>query len=193
MGMRLLILGAGCFGRAVCEAVQQRGDGEVLGFLDDRAGDLADVGGLPVLGRCSDLGHASACDARLVLAIGRNADRERLAQDIARRGLALHTVVHPQAVLARSAYLGEGSIVMAGAVLGAGVRLGRGCIINYGAVLDHDCQLDDFARLGAGACLGGGVHLGKRCHVQEGAVVLAGTRVLPDITVSPPMGWPSAV
>jgi sugar O-acyltransferase (sialic acid O-acetyltransferase NeuD family) len=192
MGQPVLILGAGGFGRAVCETLLQQGGTTVLGFLDDRAGDLAEVDGLPLLGRCSDLGLAAARGARLVLAIGRNADRARLAQHSAGLGLALHTVLHPQAVVARSARIGEGSIVMAGAVLGANVRLGRGCIVNYGAVLDHDCQLDDFARLGAGACLGGAVHLGAGCHVQEGAVVPAGSRVWPDDAVLPAPHQPPA-
>ncbi len=187
MGLPVLIVGAGGFGRAVLQALQQRGGSPVLGFLDDRAGDLAEVDGMPVLGRCGDLGLALARGARLVLAIGRNAERERLALGICGQGLALHTVVHPQAVVAGNARIGDGSIVMAGAVLGAGVRLGRGCIVNYGAVLDHDCQLDDFARLGAGACLGGAVHLGARSHVQEGAVVPAGSRLWPDDTVPPPL------
>lgn len=192
MGLPVLIVGAGGFGRAVLQALQQRGGSPVLGFLDDRAGDLAEVDGLPVLGRCSDLALALDRGARLVLAIGRNAERERLASGIGEQGLTLHTVVHSQAVVAGNARIGEGSIVMAGAVLGAGVRLGRGCIVNYGAVLDHDCQLDDFARLGAGACLGGAVHLGTRSHVQEGAVVPTGSRVGPDDTVLAPLTRASA-
>jgi sugar O-acyltransferase (sialic acid O-acetyltransferase NeuD family) len=188
----VLILGAGGFGRAVCEALQLQGGTTVLGFLDDRAGTLAEVDGLPVLGRCDDLDLACARGASLALAIGRNADRERLALAIDSCGLALQSVVHPQAVVARSARIGAGSIVMAGAVLGANVRLGRGCIVNYGAVLDHDCQLDAFVRMGAGACLGGAVHLGAACHVQEGAVVPAGTRVAPGVTVPPPPPCPPA-
>ena len=192
MGNPVLILGAGGFGRAVCEALLRQGGSIVLGFLDDRAGELPEVDGLPVLGGCGDLGLASARGASLVLAIGSNAVRERLALAAAGLGVSLHTLVHPQAVVAGSAHIGDGSIVMAGAVLGTGVRLGRGCIVNYGAVLDHDCKLGDFARLGAGACLGGAVHLGARCHVQDGAVVSAGTRVPPDDTIEPPVNRPIA-
>lgn len=177
MNTAVLIVGAGGFGRAVCESLRSQPGITVIGYLDDRAGEVDTVDGLPLLGRCDDLGIAVAHGARLVLAIGRNAVRERLGQAAQDAGLGLMPVIDRQAVVAGSAQVGDGCIVMAGAVLGAGVRLGRACIVNYGAVLDHDCRLDDYCLLGAGACLGGGVRLGARTHVREGAVVPAGTQV----------------
>lgn len=191
MATPVLIVGAGGFGRAVREALRARPGIEVLGFLDDRAGSLPSVDGLPVLGPCNDFATAAARDARLVVAIGRNADRERISQAAQAAGLGLMAVIHHQAVVADNACIGEGSIVMAGAVLGAAVQLGAGCIVNYGAVLDHDCQLEAFARVGAGGCLGGGARLGRRAVVHEGAVVRAGGQVAEDDEVPPPVSGPS--
>ena len=191
MSIPVLIVGAGGFGRAVAQALRGRQGLLLLGFLDDRAAQLPEVDGLPVLGVCADVDSARQNGAQLVLAIGSNVDRERLGRAGLQAGLTLLTVVHHQAWVADNARVGAGSIVMAGAVVGAGVRLGLGCIVNYGAVLDHDCQVQDFARIGAGASLGGGARLGARAHVHEGAVLPAGFELPTDAALLSPFHLPA--
>jgi hypothetical protein len=64
--------------------------------------------------------HAVAEQA--IVAIGNNALREKLIQQLAEVGFKLATVVHPQAFVSPSAILGAGSAVMAGAIVGTEAR-----------------------------------------------------------------------
>jgi sugar O-acyltransferase (sialic acid O-acetyltransferase NeuD family) len=179
---RVLILGAGGFGRAVADALGMAGGLVVAGFLDDRGGDLGRVLGLPVLGRIADLPQLRVRCDRLVVAIGDNHRRAELAAWVLEHELALQTVVHPRATVSTHAVLGDGAMVMAGAVVGTEVRLGRCAIVNAGAVVDHHAQVGDCAHLGVGALMAGGSRLGHRAWLQEGAVLRAGQQV-PDDTV----------
>lgn len=165
--MRVLILGAGGHGRAVCEAARDAGF-EVAGFLDGRA-PLPDVLGLPVLGP-----EAAHDGGPLLIALGDNAARLAAADRLA---VPLPVLLHPSAVRARSAEIAEGAVVMPRAVLGAQARVGRLALVNTGAIVEHDVELGEGAHIAPGAVLCGGVRIGR------GALVGAGAVVAPNIEV----------
>lgn len=165
--MRVTIWGAGGHGRAVAEAARDAG-WAVAGFLDDRA-PLPPVLGLPVLG-----GAAAWDGGPLLLAVGDGAARLALA---ARLEAALPVLVHPSAVVARSAALEPGAVAMPRAVLGAQARVGRLVIVNTAAVVEHDCVLEEGVHVAPGAVLCGGVRVGARAVVGAGAVVAPGLSV----------------
>lgn len=172
--MRVVILGAGGHGRAVCEAALDAGFA-VAGFLDSRA-PLPPVLGLPVLG--DEAAHGGL---PVLVALGDGA--ARLAAG-ARLGLALPVLLHPSTVRARSAELAAGAVVMPRAVLGAQARIGRLALVNTGAIVEHDCVLGDGAHVAPGAVLCGGVRLGARAVIGAGAVVAPGVSVGADAVVA---------
>jgi sugar O-acyltransferase (sialic acid O-acetyltransferase NeuD family) len=171
--MRVVILGAGGHGMAVCEAARDAGF-EVAGFLDRRA-PLPAVLGLPVLGT-----EAAHDGSPLLLGLGTNA--VRLAAAL-RLGGPLPVLFHPSAVRARSAELAEGAVVMPRAVLGAQARIGRLALVNTGAIVEHDAELAEGAHAGPGAVLCGGVRIGARALVGAGAVVAPGVFIGADAVV----------
>lgn len=176
----IVIVGAGGFGRALLDAIGEMPALQVLGFLDDRFAALREVDGVPLLAAAGDFAAVRESRPAVVLAIGHNPTRERLAGLAHAADLRLQTIVHPRAHVPRSARLGEGCIVMAGVTLGANVEAGMGCVLNYGAVLDHDVSLQPWSRVGVGACLGSAVKLGQRALVHDGTVVPAGQILLDD-------------
>ncbi len=165
--MRVLILGAGGHGRAVCEAAWDAGF-EVAGFLDGRA-PLPDMLGLPVLGT-----EAAHDGGPVLIALGNNAARRAAA---ARLGAPLPVLLHPSVIRARSAEIAEGAVVMPRAVLGAQARIGRLALVNTGAIVEHDVELAEGAHIGPGAVLCGGVRIGAGALVGAGAVVAPNVRV----------------
>lgn len=164
--MRVLILGAGGHGRAVCEAARDAGF-DVAGFLDDR-GPLPEMLGLPVLGPEGFAGGA------LLIALGANAARLAAA---ARFPADLPVLLHPSVIRAGSAEVAAGAVIMPRAVLGALARIGRLALINTGAIVEHDVTIGAGAHVGPGAILCGGVSLGAEALVGAGAVVAPNIRV----------------
>ena len=83
---RLLIIGAGGYGRAVAEAAMAMGGHTVVGFVDDRWPALMPIWGLPVVGRLADLPGLRLMSEAVVPAIG-NTLAHDLRLEVEPRGL----------------------------------------------------------------------------------------------------------
>jgi sugar O-acyltransferase (sialic acid O-acetyltransferase NeuD family) len=174
----LVVFGAGGHGKVVCDILLSAGE-TVFGFVDE-AKVGARVLDLPVIGGASWL---VGKDARVALGVGDNAARARIAEECVRAGASLVTAIHPTAVVARSATVEEGAVVMALAVVNAEARIARGAIVNTAAVIEHDCVVGEFAHVSPNATLAGGCIVKTRAHLGIGASMLPGTTVGEDAVV----------
>jgi sugar O-acyltransferase (sialic acid O-acetyltransferase NeuD family) len=129
-------------------------------------------------------------DVPLVLAVGRNGERAELSAVL---GARFGQAIHPSALIAASARIGEGTVVLHGAIVQPNASIGRHVLINTGASVDHDCRVGDHAHISPRAALSGHVEVGEGTHIGVGAVVIpkvkigrwcrigAGTVVIRDI------------
>jgi sugar O-acyltransferase (sialic acid O-acetyltransferase NeuD family) len=182
---RLLVVGAGGHGRSVAEAAELSGHFEVVGFLDDSLPIGTTVLRAPVLGAVASLSDHQAASDCAIVAIGNNAVREKVTQQLVRAGLTLATVVHPRACVSPSAVVGNGATIMAGAILGTEARLGIGAIVNCGAVVDHHATVEDYGHLGVNASMAGCSLLGQGAWMQAGAALGYGVKVPGGVTLPP--------
>jgi sugar O-acyltransferase (sialic acid O-acetyltransferase NeuD family) len=163
------VYGAGGHAQVVIDFLAARGVG-VRNMYNDAPGNQhpASRNVLPGIRR---LGPAAfpLLDVPLILAVGRNGERAELAQVLdARFGQA----IHPTAIVAASARIGEGTVVLHGAIVQANASLGRHVLINTAASVDHDCVVEDFAHVSPKAALSGHVTVGEGTHIGVGAVVI---------------------
>ena len=110
----------------------------------------------------------------------------RFAVEAEARALGLSSfpaLVDPTAVVARTAALGEGSVVNAAAVLAGGASVGRFVHINRSASVGHHNVVEDYATLGPGCVLAGKVRIGRGAFVGAGAVCAPEIHVGRDATV----------
>jgi sugar O-acyltransferase (sialic acid O-acetyltransferase NeuD family) len=184
---RALVIGGADQGRQVIDAILTAGVHEVVGVLDRALVHGTVVSGVPVLGTDDELvERATEVDAdAYVVAIGDNATRGMVLAlaALAAPEMTALTVLHPTAVVARDAVVGEGSILLAGCVVGNGARVGRGVLLGIRSSIDHDGVIDDHASLGPGATTGGTVHIGKATAVGLGANVIHGVTIGADTVV----------
>ena len=175
----IVVFGAGGHGKVVCDILVCAGE-TVLGFVDDRTAAGVLVLGLPVLGGASWLEGRSA---RVALGVGDNVSRERVADACLKAGATLVTAIHPRAVVAASATVAAGAVVMALAVINPDARIERGAIVNTAAVIEHDCVIGAFAHVSPNAAMGGNCTVLARAHLGVGASMLPGTTVGEDAIV----------
>jgi sugar O-acyltransferase (sialic acid O-acetyltransferase NeuD family) len=173
---RLLIVGASGHARVVADIARRMGSFEITGVCN-RSG-TGEFEGIPVIARDVDvpaLWRLKAFDLACI-AIGDNWDRAHAVEIITKEepAIAFATLIHPRAVVADPASIGEGTVVMAGAVVNPGAVIGRHAVLNTNCSVDHDCQIGDFASISPGAALGGNVKLGYCSFVGIGAAVNQG-------------------
>ena len=172
----LLIWGAGGHGKVVLDTARSTGRFERIVFLDD---DSVKAGhtycDCPLISGPEEL-HRFAGGA-FIVAIGDNRTRARCFGSALENGLLPTALVHTTAVIASSASIGRGTVVMPGVIVNAGAVIGENCIINTGAIVEHDCRIANHVHISPRVVLGGGVCVGPLAHIGIGAVVL------PDATV----------
>jgi len=171
--MRIAIVGAGGHGRVALDCLRVgSGDDVDLAFFDDRWAEVREVDGVQVVGPLEALYEAPEWD-HVFVAVGGNATRQRVAEDLVRRGRRLVTIVHPHTAISPRATIGDGTIVVAGGVVNAGARVGRCVILNTLSSVGHDCVVESFAQIASGVNLGGGA------VIERGAFLGIGAKVVP--------------
>lgn len=173
---RLIIIGASGHGKVVADLARLNGYDDIV-FLD---GDTAvrECAGKPVLGPDT---MAPEIDGDVFVAVGNAGARKRLMERNA--GRSFPVLIHPSAVVAEGAVIGEGSAVMAGAVINTEARIGRGCIVNTSSSVDHDCEVGDYCHIAVGAHLCGTVAIGNETWIGAGAVVSNNVSICGKCTV----------
>ncbi len=181
----LRVVGVGGHGRVVADALlAAHSECEVQGYDDAPSWQGRDwFGGRLCLGAAADARRDLPAQGFLHIAVGINAIRQRLAEQLQLDESCWASVVHPRAVVSAHARVQAGSFVAANAVLAPQAQLGRGVIVNHAAVVDHDVVLGDFCHVAPGAVLGGGSALGARVLLGAGAVVLPGVRICDDAVI----------
>jgi sugar O-acyltransferase (sialic acid O-acetyltransferase NeuD family) len=176
---KLVVFGAGGHAKVVIDIIEQQGNYEIAGLLDD---DLKHQGsrffGYPVLGTRADLPALRSAQLRhAIVTIGDNASRAAVAAYLDQHGWRFASAVHPRASIGRGVEIGPGSVVMAGCVVNADACLGGQVIINTGATVDHDCRIEDAAHIAPGCHLCGGVSVGQGSLLGAGSTVTPGVRI----------------
>ena len=172
---RLVIVGAGGFGREVLDVVDainaSGGAIEFLGFLDDGPvnKDLLEVRGATVLGGSDRIG---ALDCAYVVGVVDPSVRRRFDGQFSAVRLPAAVLVHPSATVGSQVTLGPGSIICAQASITTNVAIGRHCHLNLHATVGHDTTIGSYVTLMPGANLSGSVVLGDDVTVGTGASVI---------------------
>ncbi len=169
----IALIGGGGHAKVVISTLQEAGQSVVAIFDDDSAKWGTQLLGIPVKGPVLELSGAGFRKA--VIAVGNNATRERIADQV--KDVEWVTAVHPWSYIHPSVKLGEGCVVFAGAIVQPDTSIGAHAIINTGATVDHDCLLSDYVHIAPGAHLAGDVQIKRGALIGIGAAVGPGRQI----------------
>ncbi|MCD8327078.1 MAG: NeuD/PglB/VioB family sugar acetyltransferase [Lachnospiraceae bacterium] len=182
----LLIIGAGGCGREVLqwakdvntalirEGKQPRWN--IKGFLDDNPraldGKKCDI---CVLSSVDD--YEISENDEFICSIGSSVIRERVMDKMKERGAAFTGIVHPTAIVADSAVLGEAVIIYPFALISDNAVIGDGCIVNMYSSIAHDSKLGRYCTISAHCDVTGMCTLGEHVFMGTTSNLVPSSRV----------------
>ena len=162
---KLLILGAGGYGKTIADMASQLGCYGQIAFLDDGREDI------DILGKCADYARFADADTDVYPAFGSNEVRMKWLSVLMESGVPVPTLVHPRAYVSPTATLGAGTTVLPMAVVNTGVTVKMGCIVNIGALIDHDSVIEEGVHLAPGAIVKAENRIPAGSKINSGEVI----------------------
>lgn len=199
---RLLIVGAGGFGREVytwaSQIPPQDREWQSAFFLDANPNALQAVGwDVPIIGDPES--YMPTANDRILCAIGCVETKVRIFRRLSAQGATFATLVHPTSIVGPECHIGKGCILCPYTVLTCNVTVGDNTAINIHTGIGHDvvvgshCMISGHVELMGHVTVGNQVFIGGHAaiipsaQVGDGATVGAGSvvlrRVHPNTTV----------
>ena len=181
---KILVYGAGGFGKVVIDAIEKETKYEILGVLDDNT-NIHGINyyGYLVIGGFDRLKGNDYKECSLIVAIARPNVRENLYRQIESLGYDLTSIIHPSAQIAKDVSIGSGTIILANAVINTGAKIGTSVIVNTSAIIEHECIIGDFTHIAPGVNLAGAGVVGKGSFIGIGASVIEFIRIGENSTI----------
>ena len=181
---KLLLVGAGGFGRMVAEQAMLQYD---CAFVDDGQVVGAENCGIPVVGGLANLPELRKEYGLLVVGIGNNRFRAQVYEKAKTLGYAFPNIVAPSVYISPYSKLGCGCVVLQNACIQNGASVGSGVLLNAGTEVHCDAAVGDYALIytnsvvRTGATVGNFARIGSNCTICNHATVLDGADI-PDCT-----------
>ncbi|MCG9970412.1 acetyltransferase [Christiangramia crocea] len=172
----MIIYGASGHAKVIIDIIKLM-DGHSIDFVLDDDPKVKNLLGFEVKHQLTD----DMKDEKLVLAIGNNLIRHKLANKL-QQGYC-SALIHASAVISENVNINEGSVVMANAVINSSTVIGKHCIINSGAIVEHDVKMEDFVHISPGSTVTGNVNIGKGTQIGAGATIIPGLQIGKWVTV----------
>jgi len=141
-------------------------DIEVIGLaLDDHSGGDS-VGGYPILCDIKDAydAYRDFEDVKFIYQLYRPdvmRERTQILMDLKIPPDKFYTFVHPSVVLAKSAKVGYGNVLMANVVVDSHVQIGNFNTVYSGTLICHDTVIGNNNYLAGQVCIGSGLSIGN--------------------------------
>lgn len=178
---KIMIIGNGGHAKVVKDIINASEKYDLAGFLDDAINELYEEDGL-IYDSLTNI-NAYRNEYLFHIAIGNNAIRKRIFEELkidVNRFPVLH---HPTAVISSSVQIGFGSVAMANTVINADTQIGNHVIINTASVIEHDNKIDNYTHISPNATLTGNITVGEFSQIGAGATIIPNKTVGKNVIV----------
>lgn len=183
----LILIGGGGHCRSCIDVIEAGGEFSIAGILDLPEHVGMEIMGYRVSGTDSDLPSLIPKVRNYLITVGQiksSAVRQELFRRVKEAGGRLPVIISPHAHVARTARLGEGTVIMHHAIINADATVGAGCIINTRALIEHEAVIGDFTHVSTAAVINGQAAVGSNCFIGSNTVVANNISITDDVILS---------
>ena len=173
MKQDIILIGGGGHCKSCIDVIEQQDLYRIVGILDMEELKGNNILGYQIIGTDDDLPEYIKTIKNYFVTVGQirsSQKRVELFNLLKSFNLQLPVITSPNAYLAKSARVGEGSIIMHHALVNADAVIGRNCIINSKSLIEHDAIVEDHCHISTAAIINGGVKVGKESFIGSNAV-----------------------
>ena len=132
----------------------------------------------------SEKAQAALQESGFFIAIGDNALRKKIYDQLAQKKLFPFNAIHPSAVIDPAVVVATNGVMIAAHVtINPLANIGTGAICNTGCIIEHECIVGDFSHIGPGAVLCGHVKVGHNSFVGANAVIRQGVTIGENVMI----------
>ncbi len=165
----MILFGASGHGKVIIDILELNGIDDITIWDDNATTPIWDY-------ETSKPDAASLADEPIIISIGSNEARKKVVERLPSDANYI-VAIHPQAVLARTVSIDNGTVIMGGVVVNPDTTIGKHCIINTNASVDHDCEIGDYVHISPNVALCGNISIGEGTHIGAGTVVIPGKKI----------------
>lgn len=181
---RLIIVGAGVFGRQALEIALAQQKYSVIGFYDDFNSDKT-FEELPIFGKIDQLQVDFLNDKFDFVFYGIGYNHLSFKQSLIHKfpAIPMATIVHPSVIIENSAKIEDGVLIYPRSYIGPRVHLHKGVVVNVYSYLPHDNVVGEASFLSGGLNIGGKVNIGERSFIGIGTTTSDSLSICDDVFV----------
>lgn len=176
--MKIIVVGAGGFGKEVAFTIDRLSNYEVIGFIDDNEEKRQEwFYGKPLLG---NIGALLECKKKVNVVIG-------IADPIAKKKvygrlknnkfIQFPNIVDSTALFGHNIQLGTGNVLMAHTTYTSDIDIGDFNMVNIGSTIGHDTKIGNFNSIYPSVNVSGNVNIGNFNEIG------VGTKIIPSISL----------
>lgn len=98
-------------------------------------------------------------------------------------GISPINVIHPSAIISKSANIGLGNYIAAGSIISFNTTINNHNIINFSCTIGHDVVINDHCIINPGARISGNVEIGSRVLVGTNSMIFQGVKIGNDCLI----------
>ncbi|MGH1288388.1 acetyltransferase [Bacillus toyonensis] len=169
---KIALIGQGGHAQVIQDMIHTNGSFKIIAFFDDKYKSLCKANEIYYGPISSIQTLRREIEFQLIIAIGNNTVREKIAEQLHFNDDCYESIIHPTAWISKSATIGRGTVIMPNVTINADTIIGRHVIVNTSSVVEHDNCIGDFVHIGPNATLTGAVTIGNVTQIGAGVTII---------------------
>jgi len=183
---KIILVGGGGHCLSCIDVIEASGKFTIAGIIDVKSKIGEKVAGYPIVASDDDLNKLVKEYKNFFITIGQIKSAKLRAEKFIKLkelGTNFPVICSPRSHVARTASLGEGSIIMHDVVVNSGARVGSNCIINSKALIEHESMIGDHTHIATGAIVNGQCNVGSEVLLGSGSILINNINIADRVVI----------